>query len=599
MPSRSARLVLLALLLVGTLGGAVTAVAVLPQEASVRAAPPAPDPALLRSRLAPGGPPVRTDVDGDGDPDVLEVWSAGRRTRWFDEDDDLRAEEVRGDEQDDFVQVDRDGDGGYDGPDDLAVDWADADDDGDPDLQTVVVHPPGTRLDGTPGGALWWVFEDVDDDSVGAFVDWQTFEPDGWRRPTGGAAYAPDYNGDSLFLLEHVSPQDVEDPRLTWENPFVFSDHDGDGLTEQTVRLVDTREQTPAGTSRWDGRTDEAFVSWDLDGDSRKGNEFDLDLSLKLDARGTGTPVDYRSSAHPHPELRAPDWVLPHLRVQSWRLLEELVHASHAEAEQLALRSEGYRSAFLTTDADDDDHRWERVELYWPGDPYSTDRWTPGTETGGGLAGHPQSDSLGDRGEWDLDFSGGGLLYVGAWDGELHLHGAERGAWTVDEDARFWGGAMRGGPPGGSSPAQATAVEAVVQYADTDGNGFVDRVTFDDDGDRVVDRELSLLGADEAALVDPAEVGWAGLAALHRSSAERRMAEATALHAAVRARGWSTPELDAVAAADDGRDSAPARLRDGALRLLDGRLTGPARQELRQAWARGDVDAVLALVRRA
>lgn len=593
MPRRT-RPVLLPLLLAATLAAGAVAAVVLPPEPAVEVpAAPAPptDPALLRSALVPNGSPVRTDVDGDGDPDVLEVWSADRRTRWFDEDDDLGVEELRGDEGDDFAQVDRDGDGGYDGPGDLAVDWADEDGDGDADVQTVAAHPDA-QFDGH-----WWLFEDVDDDDVGAFVDWQTFEADPWRRPQGGAAYAPDYSGDSLFVAEGLSPEEVEDPRLTWENPFAFYDEDGDGLTETTVRLVDTREPAGAGRSRWDGSYDEAFVSWDLDGDSRPGNEFDLDLSLKLDARGTGTPVDYRSSVHPHPELRAPDWVLPYLRVQNWRLLEELVHASHAEAERTALGSDSYRSAFLTTDADDDDHRWERVELYWPGDPYSTARWTPGTEQGGGLSGHPQSDSLGDRGEWDLDHSGSGRLYVGAWDGELHLHGAERGAWTVDAEARYWGGAMHGGPPGGSSPEQAAAVGAVVQYADTDGNGFFDEVTFDDDGDRVVDRELSLLGADESALVDPAEVGWGGLSALHRQASDRRAAEAAALHAAVRERGWSMPGLDVLAAAGDGRDSRAARLRDGALRLLDGRLTGAERQELRRAWAVGDIDAVLALVR--
>jgi len=38
-----------------------------------------------------------------------------------------------------------------------------------------------------------------------------------------------------------------------------------------------------------------------------------------------------------------------------------------------------------------------------------------------GLGGHPQADSLGDRGEFDRDNSGGGKLYAGVFDRKLHL----------------------------------------------------------------------------------------------------------------------------------------------------------------------------------
>jgi len=94
-------------------------------------------------------------------------------------------------------------------------------------------------------------------------------------------------------------------------------------------------------------------------------------------------------------------------------------------------------------DEDDDDHRWERVEMYYPmhgfGGPkeidlYSTKRWLRSNYAGEdmvapserpGISGHPQADSLGDRGEFDEDNSGGGKLYVGVFDRKLHLAGAE------------------------------------------------------------------------------------------------------------------------------------------------------------------------------
>ena len=46
-----------------------------------------------------------------------------------------------------------------------------------------------------------------------------------------------------------------------------------------------------------------------------------------------------------------------------------------------------------------------------------------------------QSDASGDRGEWDLDNSGGGSLYVSNFDGRIHLYGAEWGAWRIDQNS--------------------------------------------------------------------------------------------------------------------------------------------------------------------
>jgi hypothetical protein len=104
-----------------------------------------------------------------------------------------------------------------------------------------------------------------------------------------------------------------------------------------------------------------------------------------------------------------------------------------------------WATMYFVFDEDDDDHRWERVEMYYPmhgfGGPkdidiYSTKRWRrnnyaeqamAAANERPGLNGHPQSDSLGDRGEFDEDNSGNGNLYVGVFDRKLHLAGAEWG----------------------------------------------------------------------------------------------------------------------------------------------------------------------------
>src|SRR5260370_37434728 len=99
-----------------------------------------------------------------------------------------------------------------------------------------------------------------------------------------------------------------------------------------------------------------------------------------------------------------------------------------------------------------------------------------------GLGGHPQADSLGDRGEFDEDNSGGGKLYVGVFDRKLHLAGAEWGAWLVDKNAEFHSGVKTPSPK-----PQAPRVEGVVKYTDTDNNGFLDTDEYDYDGDRKID----------------------------------------------------------------------------------------------------------------
>src|SRR5215210_4283743 len=85
---------------------------------------------------------VRLDIDGDGRADIIERWWNGKRVRWLDENGDLRASDTRGDQVADVLQVDRNGDGLYDGPLDMNVKWADNDGDGRADVQAFVTQPP-------------------------------------------------------------------------------------------------------------------------------------------------------------------------------------------------------------------------------------------------------------------------------------------------------------------------------------------------------------------------------------------------------------------------------------------------------------------------
>lgn len=224
-------------------------------------------------------------------------------------------------------------------------------------------------------------------------------------------------------------------------------------------------------------------------------------------------------------------------------------------------------------------------------DLYSAKRWlhgnyakqvmaAPGERPG--LAGHPQADSLGDRGEFDRDNSGGGKLYLGVFDRKLHLAGAEWGAWLVDKNAEFHGGWKTPSPK-----LLAPKVEEVVKYTDIDGNGFLDTIEFDYEGDRKIDFRVSLLDyrsaerpqPDVAALVDIQKEGWKGLNGLFTRTANQSWREALIVYRAAWRRGLTTSEIDKLAFASSigERHDHAYWLKEKVFRLLRARL-----QEVRQ-----------------
>ena len=511
---------------------------------------------------------VRLDIDHDGKPDILERWWNGKRVRWLDENHDMLPTDTRGDQVGDVLQIDINGDGLYDGPNDMDIKWADNDHDGRADLEAVVTQPPEWGPDKwSAADSHWMIFIDVEKDGVLGWVDWTKFDfgDDNWGY-TGCCDWLPDYNGDAIFLKVHRPPQSLPDPRLNWENPFAFYDFDNDGLSEMAMRWLDPVPPLEKDKTNLSGVLSEAFVTFDIDNDSTKGNETDYDMSL----RGAGGPgVPYRSMVHKYPALKGEPRFNDCFQWNNWRQIDELLYMPHDKSYD-AFFTAGWKTMYFVFDEDDDDHRWERVEMYYPmhgfGGPkdidiYSTKRWRRGNYAEQnmvnegekpGLDGHPQSDSLGDRGEFDEDNSGNGKLYVGVFDRKLHLAGAEWGAWTVDKNAEFHGGVKTPSPK-----PLATHVEEVVKYTDTDNNGFLDTIEYDYDGDRKVDFKVSLLDyktasnphPDVVPLIDTQKEGWKGLNALFTRIANDSFQEGLTVYRAAWRRGLTTPEIDKLASA--------------------------------------------------
>ncbi|MEI7422927.1 MAG: hypothetical protein WCK18_12570 [Prolixibacteraceae bacterium] len=445
----------------------------------------------------PGTKPEFIDLDNDGDPDVMRYTTAnGFPVQWIDDDDDMKVTDTEGDTDNDCLMVDVNKDGKYGSYSDAVIDWVDTNNDGKADIQIFSEFASEKDKDKPWGPGHFMVNMDLDKDNILNYIDWNTFQVRCWIHD-GKSDFFEDYSGNTLFLKIHSSPQHINDLRLNWENPFLFFDPDHDGLTECAIRLLDRPTYGVTGDkylTKLTGKIDYVTMAYDLDNDNSPGNPFDFDMTITF--RGGG--FDYMDQVHPFKNLRGLPAADQYFMDPRIRQLEEFIYPDHEKALDLVFNRGKWNEAWLVFDEDDDCERWERVELLDPKDPY-----TIGVKKGG-LDDNPQSDPVGDRGEWDLDNSGNGNLYVSPLDGKIHLFGAETGYWRVDQNAFYYQG--MGGLYDGYGPVRTPAdptIFPLISYKDTDGNGFFDSISYDLNGDKTADFTFSLK---ELGISDQAEV---------------------------------------------------------------------------------------------
>jgi hypothetical protein len=467
--------------------------------------------------IMPGTKPEFIDLDNDGDPDVMRYTTAnGFHVQWIDDDDDMKLTDTCGDTDNDCLMTDMNNDGKYGSYSDVVIDWVDTNNDGKADIQIYSEFASEKDKDKPWGPGHFMVNMDLDEDDILNYIDWNTFQVRCWIHD-GKSDFFEDYSGQTLFLKIHASPQNINDLRLNWENPFLFFDPDKDGLTEYAFRILDRPNGKPGDKylTNLTGKIDYVTMSYDMDNDNTPGNPFDYDMTITL--RGGG--FDYMDQVHRFKNLRGLPEADQYFMDPRIRQLEEFIYPDHDHARDLIFNRGKWKESWLVYDEDDDCERWERVELLDPKDPYAV-----GVRKGG-LDDNQQSDPVGDRGEWDLDNSGKGNLYISRLDGKIHLFGAENGYWRVDQNAFYYQG--MGGLYDGYGPARTPtdpAVFPLISYKDTDNNGFFETIEFDLDGDKKVDYSFSLkdLGiSDVSEVYDISKMEYADFSRLEKKVAEK------------------------------------------------------------------------------
>ena len=446
----------------------------------------------FRLPLPPVGYQVEyIDLNGDGKPDAIKsVTVNDTPILWLDDDGNMKKGDIEGDMINDCLLIDRNKDGIYGGQGDLIIDWVDTDDDGKADMQIVIEYPKKNTGEVWPNGH-YMIMRDLDKDNIFNYINWNDFSLRCWDK-NGVCDFYEDYSGQTMFMKIHTSTYDIKDLRLNWENPFLFYDKDGDGLTEMAIRFVDSpkikNRSKPSNSyvnRQLEGRIDWVSMAVDLDNDNGPGNEFDFDFTIGFQGKG----FDYTDQVHKVNNLRGMPEADKFFMDPRYRQLTEFLYPDHKSAKEMIFKRGEWSRVNFVYDEDDDCGRWERVEFYDPLDPFKIG-WK-----NGGIDNNKQSDAAGDRGEWDMDNSGKGKLYVGKFDGRLHLYGAEWGCWRIDQNANYYQGWDRMWMGMDRQPGKF----GTVKYTDKDDNGFFDYIEYDLDGDKKFEMTIDLkaLGLDD------------------------------------------------------------------------------------------------------
>ena len=425
------------------------------------------DPAMVE-KVKGGGPEDRYYVDRDDDGKPEEVWFVDHSlvhpeiyrpvlVRAIDEDGDL-TEGGWADSDSDLYVADWNADGGVDG----VVDYVDLDGDQDVDQMRIFFFQPHHPEFGGPVLRFRLVTDEGDDNLLA--------HTSGYVYNQAECQYRYHFGGNETFS-NFVLPINGEEWIPFFETPFGFYDRDGDGASEEVIRIHSSEAAVES-------------LRWSFDADNDNGPENPRDYDFSINAWAPGSRVTPEGDGKNRSTLRYVGSIAetlvnrgiptgPFLRFGA---LGEFVREAEWHALMLAWDEIDHNvdKDFVT---DVEIHRGVLGEPERP--DVSAERGNPGERWEGVIAsgnewfrqiGGPDSGGLNVRFEVAGTPAGKAELYFHPTDRRLHLRGAERAWMDVDWD-------LDGKKDAGYS------------MTDGDGDGWIDTWSFDADGDGAADDE--------------------------------------------------------------------------------------------------------------
>ena len=411
------------------------------------------DPAMVEKvRNDTHGKRHYVDRDGDGKPE--EVWyidiaprhNASKRpllVRVVDINGNLRMGE-----EPDYAGYLYIADWNADGNVDAVISYEDVDGDGDLDQMGMFYYDANYH-----GLRVWWGRDDGDDNLLWYDVDYFYYQ-----EPCQNFTH---FGGDETFSFFAIKPgEKYWTP--SWENPFLFYDRDGDGVTEEVIRI--------------EGRENVIFAlrhSFDLDNNATLASPRNFDVSLSAYAQGWNLE---QNRASPFRLILGEDKteVLTIQGIQTLPILKRKVA-------ETCFKDVVWGRALMTWDEND-------LNIAWVGPPLN--RWegviaAPSTEKGFEfpVIGGPNCGPFNKRYELVMNPATANEYYFSPSDSRIHIKHSDKTWMNVDFD-------------------YDQQSDMYYQWTDTNKDGIMDKIEVDIDGDGKFDDSWTL----DAASVIP--VPW-------------------------------------------------------------------------------------------
>jgi len=297
-----------------------------------------------------------------------------------------------------------------------------------------------------------------------SFIDWQYPRYENEQYYHDGYKYVMNVHGSGMFMNSFR-----KGTFTNWENPIAWYDFNCNGFTDMVMRTADIFPD-PEGHR---GIIGEAEFAFELNKNTGKHKYSSLDMQItyyfrnldyhhknKLSDKTGKSGFNYLDYIDRIPGIEGmTDTQYLSENLKETRLQIYRAHIPYMDGYKLLSDHNEWAGVFLLFDEDDDDVRWEEMFGRYE-EPF-------------------YADNLGDRFEDDRDFGGEGKLYVGRFDGKIHLYHSEFSIWDIDYLGLYKGSGDRPATdvPEGPVPPVGLLYNRI-RYHDTNNNGFADKIEY-------------------------------------------------------------------------------------------------------------------------